>query len=66
MVDCFMSLNVQYAIQLAKRCEDLNINWWEEVLHPDDIMDTNRLNVLILTKNGPLVSMNILAMDLDS
>ena len=37
MVDCFMSLNVQYAIQLAKRCEDLNINWWEEVLHPDDI-----------------------------
>ena len=37
MVDCFMSLNVQYAIQLAKKCEDLNINWWEEVLHPDDI-----------------------------
>tara|TARA_Y100000589_G_scaffold55943_1_gene46330 strand:- start:385 stop:903 length:519 start_codon:yes stop_codon:yes gene_type:complete len=32
-----MSLNVQYAIQLAKKCEDLNINWWEEVLHPDDI-----------------------------
>ena len=26
-----------YAIQLAKKCEDLNINWWEEVLHPDDI-----------------------------
>ncbi len=37
MVDCYMSLNVQYAIQLAKKCESLNINWWEEVLHPDDI-----------------------------
>ena len=37
MVDCYMSLTAQYAIQLAKKCEDLNINWWEEVLHPDDI-----------------------------
>ena len=37
MVDCYMSLTVQYAIALAKKCEDLNINWWEEVLHPDDI-----------------------------
>ena len=37
MVDCYMALTVQYAIALAKKCEDLNINWWEEVLHPDDI-----------------------------
>jgi len=37
MVDCYMSLNVLYAIDLAKATEDLNINWFEEVLHPDDI-----------------------------
>jgi L-rhamnonate dehydratase len=32
MVDCWMSLNVQYAIELAKACEDegIKINWWEE------------------------------------
>jgi L-rhamnonate dehydratase len=31
-----MSLNVSYVIDLLKATEDLNINWWEEVLHPDD------------------------------
>lgn len=36
MVDCYMALNVPYIIELAKKCLDLNINWWEEVLHPDD------------------------------
>ncbi|THH09747.1 hypothetical protein EW146_g8600 [Bondarzewia mesenterica] len=36
MVDCYMSLNVQYAIELATMCLPLNIEWWEEVLHPDD------------------------------
>lgn len=36
MVDCYMSLNVSYVIQLATACLDLDINWWEEVLHPDD------------------------------
>lgn len=36
MVDCYMSLNVPYAIELASACKHLNINWWEEVLHPDD------------------------------
>lgn len=36
MVDCYMALNVPYTIQLATACLDLNINWWEEVLHPDD------------------------------
>lgn len=36
MVDCYMSLNVPYIIQLAKACEHLNINWWEECLTPDD------------------------------
>ncbi|QRV87293.1 enolase C-terminal domain-like protein [Ceratobasidium sp. AG-Ba] len=35
MVDCYMSLTVQYAIELATMCLPLNITWWEEVLHPD-------------------------------
>lgn len=37
MVDCYMSLNVSYAIELAEACRPLNINWWEEVLSPDDV-----------------------------
>lgn len=36
MVDCYMALTVPYTIQLATATLDLNINWWEEVLHPDD------------------------------
>ncbi|KAF4595293.1 mandelate racemase/muconate lactonizing enzyme family protein [Ophiocordyceps camponoti-floridani] len=36
MVDCYMSLNVPYTIDLVKACEDLNIHWWEECLSPDD------------------------------
>jgi len=37
MVDCYMSLTAQYAIRLAEACRDLDINWWEEVLSPDDV-----------------------------
>jgi len=36
MVDCYMSLNVQYTIELVEKCKDLDINWWEECLSPDD------------------------------
>ncbi|KAG7858421.1 hypothetical protein KL939_002543 [Ogataea angusta] len=36
MVDCYMSLNVSYVIDLVKATQDLDINWWEETLHPDD------------------------------
>lgn len=36
MVDCYMALDVRYAIRLAHACADLDIYWWEEVLHPDD------------------------------
>ncbi|KAK0386709.1 hypothetical protein NLU13_6544 [Sarocladium strictum] len=38
MVDCWMSLNVSYTIELVKEAEKqgLNINWWEECLSPDD------------------------------
>ncbi|KAL8651763.1 MAG: hypothetical protein Q9210_003075 [Variospora velana] len=35
-VDCYMSLNVPYTIQLVKACGHLNIDWWEECLTPDD------------------------------
>ena len=37
MVDCYMSLTVPYAIRLAEAARELDIGWWEEVLHPDDI-----------------------------
>ena len=36
MVDCYMSLNVTYTIDLVTACKELNINWWEECLSPDD------------------------------
>jgi len=36
MVDCYMSLTTQYAIEIATKCLHLNINWWEECLHPQD------------------------------
>lgn len=35
-VDCYMSLNVPYTIEIAEKCKDLNIDWWEECLSPDD------------------------------
>ncbi|TYJ54182.1 hypothetical protein B9479_005193 [Cryptococcus floricola] len=37
-VDCYMSLDVPYTISLIKACEKAGVemNWWEEVLHPDD------------------------------
>lgn len=41
-VDCYMSLNVQYTIELVERCKDLRIDWWEECLPPDDF-DGNAL-----------------------
>ena len=37
MVDCYMSLNVPYAIELAELCKDIGIYWWEEVLSPEDV-----------------------------
>ena len=37
MVDCYMSLDVPYAIRLAEVCKPLDIYWWEEVLSPDDV-----------------------------
>ncbi len=37
MVDCYMALDVSYAIRLAEACKPLAIYWWEEVLSPDDV-----------------------------
>ena len=37
MVDCYMSLTPSYAIDLAEAARHLNINWWEEALHPGDV-----------------------------
>jgi len=35
-VDCYMSLNVPYTIDIVKATLHLNIDWWEECLSPDD------------------------------
>ena len=35
-VDCYMSLNVPYTVEIVEKCKDLNIDWWEECLSPDD------------------------------
>jgi L-alanine-DL-glutamate epimerase-like enolase superfamily enzyme len=37
-VDCWMSLNVHYVIDLVSESkrQDIRIDWWEEVLTPDD------------------------------
>jgi len=36
MVDCYMSLNVRYTIELACKLEKYGIKWLEECLIPDD------------------------------
>lgn len=37
--DCWMSLNVRYVIDLTTACKKagVDIDWYEEVLHPDDV-----------------------------
>ena len=36
MLDCYMALNAQYSIRLAKALEPLGLKWIEEFLPPDD------------------------------
>jgi len=36
MIDCYMSLTVPYAIELARALEPYNVYWMEECLPPDD------------------------------
>lgn len=43
MVDCYMALDVSSAIELAEACLPLGINWWEEVLSPDDVEGYRRI-----------------------
>ena len=43
MVDCYMALDVAYAIRLAEACRDLDIHWWEEVLSPEDVEGYQRI-----------------------
>lgn len=35
-IDCWMSLDVRYALDLAAAIEPLNVRWIEEPLHPED------------------------------
>lgn len=44
MVDCYMSLNVPYTIEVVQACKTagIKIEWWEECLSPDDF-DGNAL-----------------------
>ncbi|WP_421726216.1 L-rhamnonate dehydratase [Bauldia sp.] len=37
MVDCYMSLDVTYAVALAEALKSVGIHWIEEALSPDDI-----------------------------
>ena len=43
MVDCYMSLTVDYAIRIAEAAKPLNIHWWEEVLSPEDVEGFRRI-----------------------
>jgi L-rhamnonate dehydratase len=36
MIDCYMSLTLPYAIELARKCEPYEVKWIEEALPPDD------------------------------
>jgi len=36
MVDCYMSLDVAYAVEFARAAEPYGLYWIEEALHPDD------------------------------
>ncbi len=37
MADCWMSLDVPYAVELANALREVDLYWMEEVLHPGDI-----------------------------
>ncbi len=43
MLDCWMSLDVDYAIRLAHRAADYGLKWIEEALLPDDYWGYQRL-----------------------
>lgn len=43
MLDCWMSLDVDYAVRLAHRAADYGLKWIEEALPPDDYWGYQRL-----------------------
>jgi L-rhamnonate dehydratase len=43
MIDCFMSLDVQYAGELARQIKNLGFYWIEEALHPEDFLGYREL-----------------------
>jgi L-rhamnonate dehydratase len=43
MIDCFMSLDVSYALEFARAVEPYGLYWVEEALHPDDLDGYRRL-----------------------
>jgi L-rhamnonate dehydratase len=47
MVDCYMSLDLPYAIALGQALEKLNLYWLEECLPPDDIDGYARLKAAL-------------------
>ena len=49
MIDCYMSLTLPYAIELARKCEPYNVKWIEETLPPDDYEGYSELKKAVKT-----------------
>jgi len=49
MIDCYMSLTLPYAIELARKCEPYNVKWIEETLPPDDYDGYSELKKAVKT-----------------
>lgn len=54
-VDCYMSLNVPYTIEIVEKCKDLDIDWWEECLSPDDFV-SNSTGISLLSCLGHVLT----------
>mmetsp|Transcript_13865 Transcript_13865/g.22708 ORF Transcript_13865/g.22708 Transcript_13865/m.22708 type:complete len:446 (+) Transcript_13865:164-1501(+) len=49
MIDCYMSLTLPYAIELARKCDPYNVKWIEETLPPDDYDGYSELKKAVKT-----------------
>jgi len=49
MIDCYMSLTLPYAIELARKCEPYKVKWIEETLPPDQYDDYADLKKAVKT-----------------
>ena len=49
MIDCYMSLSLPYAIELAMKCEPYNVKWIEDTLPPDDYDGYSELKKAVKT-----------------